>query len=290
MALISSNDVAEDAGPGADRAAGFSQSLARGLAVLDAFTGVRDTLGIAEISREVGLTKSTTHRYVNTLTVLGYLHQDRETRKYRLGSRAVEIGFAALNSIELTRVAAGPLQRLADETGFTVSMAVLDGPDVVYVERRRSGRDRQLDLDLQVGSRLPAYCTALGKVLLAAEEPGRLRALLDRVDLARRAPNTITVREHLLAALDRIRRGAVAVNDEELTPGLRAIAVPVRDRSRRVVAAVNIAVHTSGWNASTDALLRRLEPALRHAAADISAQLGFRERATAVPTSRSESD
>lgn len=290
MALNSSNATAREAGTGQDRATGFSQSLARGLAVLDAFTGLRDTLGIADIAREVGLTKSTTHRYVNTLAQLGYLHQDRETRKYRLGSRAVEIGFAALNSIELTRVAAGPLQRLADETGFTVSMAVLDGPHVVYVERRRSGRDGQLDLDLQVGSRLPAYCTALGKVLLAAEEPGRLRALLDRIDLARRAPNTITVREHLLAALDRVRRGGVAVNDEELTPGLRGIAVPVRDRSRRVVAAINIAVHTSGWNASADALLRRLEPPLRRTAADISAQLGYRERATPVPTARSGFD
>jgi IclR family pca regulon transcriptional regulator len=262
--------------PAAERS-GFSQSLERGLSVLDAFAGMSSTLGIAEIAREVGLNKSTTHRYVNTLAVLGYLHQDPESRKYRLGARAVEIGFAALNSIEITRIAAGPLQRLADETGFTVSMAVLDGPEIVYVERRRTGQDRQLDLNLQVGSRLPAYCTALGKVLLAAEEPGKLRALLDRIDLARRAPNTITAREHLLAALDRTRRGAVAVNDEELTPGLRAIAVPVRDRSRRVVAAINIAVHTTGWNASPDALMRRLEPALRRTAADISGQLGYRE-------------
>jgi IclR family transcriptional regulator, pca regulon regulatory protein len=259
---------------------GFSQSLERGLSVLDAFAGMHSTLGIAEIAREVGLNKSTTHRYVNTLAVLGYLHQDPESRKYRLGARAVEIGFAALNSIEITRIAAGPLQRLADETGFTVSMAVLDGPEIVYIERRRTGQDRQLDLNLQVGSRLPAYCTALGKVLLAAEQPAQLRALLDRIDLARRAPNTITAREHLLAALDRIRRGAVAVNDEELTPGLRAIAVPVRDRSRRVVAAINIAVHTTGWNASPDALMRRLEPALRRTAADISGQLGFREHAS----------
>ena len=154
---------------------------------------------------------------------------------------------------------------------------MLDGREIVYIERRRAGQHRQLDLNLQVGSRLPAYCTALGKVLLAAEEPAQLRALLDRIDLARWAPNTITAREHLLAALDRIRRGAVAVNDEELTPGLRAIAVPVRDRSRRVVAAINVAVHTTGWNASADALLRRLEPALRRTAADISGQLGYQE-------------
>lgn len=277
MTPTGSNGRAIPGGADRERAVAFSQSLERGLSVLDAFTGASATLGIAEIARDVGLTKSTTHRYVTTLTALGYLHQEPETRKYRLGARAMDIGFAALNSIELTRVAACPLQHLADETGFTVSMAVLDGADVVYVERRRAAGDRQLDLNLQVGSRLPAYCTALGKVLLAAEEPARLRALLDRIDLARRAPNTITVRERLLASLDRVRRGAVAVNDEELTAGLRAIAVPVRDRSRRVVAAINIAVHTTGWNASPDALMRRLEPALRHTAADISAQLGYRD-------------
>lgn len=259
-------------------ASGFSQSLERGLAILASFTGAGPSRGVVEIAAEVGLSKSTTHRYVNTLAALEYLQQDEETRKYRLGPRAVEIGFAALNSIELTRVAASRLQRLADDTGFTVSMAVLDGVEIVYVERRRSGTARQLDLDLDVGSRLPAYCTAMGKVLLAAEEPGRLRALLDRVDLARRAPNTITAREHLLAALHRVQRGEAAVNDEELTPGLRSIAVAVRDRSRRVVAAVGVAVHTTGWNASPEALRRRLEAPLRHTAADISTQLGYRER------------
>lgn len=274
MKPTESNDDATSA-IAASSPRGFSQSLERGLAILGTFTGRSATLGIADIAREVGLTKSTTHRYVNTLATLGYLQQEQETRKYRLGAKSVEIGFAALNSIEITRVAAGAMQRLADETGFTVSMAVLDGADVVYVERRRSGR--HLDLNLQVGSRLPAYCTALGKVLLAAEEPARLRILLDGVDLARRAPNTITAREHLMAALNRVRRGAVAVNDEELTQGLRSIAAPVRDRGGHVTAAVNIAVHTTGWNASIDAVVRRLEMPLRRTAAEISTRLGYRE-------------
>ena len=276
MSPIQSNDGEElgDAGP---RTKGFSQSLERGLGILAAFTGRQETLGIADLSREVGLTRSTTHRYVSTLAVLGYVQQDEETRKYRLGAKAVEIGFAALNSIEISRVAAGSLQRLADETGFTVSMAVLDGADVVYVERRRSGRARNLDLNLQVGSRLPAYCTALGKVLLAAQDPEDLRALLDRVDLARRTTTTITAREHLLGSLDRIRAGAAATDDEELTPGVRAIAVPVRDRSGRVSAAVNIAISTTAWNASVETIVRRLEPPLRRTAAEISTRLGHRD-------------
>lgn len=278
MASSNRNDSAvEGNGPEpAPGGAGYSRSLARGLAVLSAFTEGSDVLGVVEIARSVGLTKSTAHRYVNTLVVLGYLQQDEDTRKYRLGARAVDVGFAALHSIELTRVAATCLQRLADDTGFTVSMAVLDGSDIVYVERRR-GSARQLDLDLHVGSRLPAYCTALGKVLLAAEEPARLRELLDRIDLARRAPNTITAREHLLAALARVRRGQLALNDQELTPGLRGIAGPVRDRAGKVVAAVNIAVATTTWDASPEAFRRRLEGPLRSATAEISHRLGYRE-------------
>ncbi len=97
-------------------------------------------LGIADLARAVGLNKSTTYRYVATLAKLGYLQQDPDTKKYSLGPRVVDLGFAAINSMEITRVAARYLQALSDETGYTVSMAVLDGPDIVYVDRRRSGR------------------------------------------------------------------------------------------------------------------------------------------------------
>ena len=100
-----------------------------------------------------------------------------------------------------------------------------------------------MDLNLHVGSRLPAYCTAMGKVLLAYRDPASLRAVLDRTDLARRAPKTITAREQLMSVLGRVRETGIAVNDEELAPGLRSIAAPVRDRSGEVVAAVNVAVH-----------------------------------------------
>ncbi|WP_254715362.1 IclR family transcriptional regulator [Actinomadura sp. NAK00032] len=256
----------------------FSASLERGLRVLSAFTGSRSVLGVADLARAAGLTKSTTHRYVATLTKLGYLQQDPETKKYSLGPRAVDLGFAAIDSMELTGLAGPPLQALADETGYTASLGLSDGPDVVYVDRRRSGRRSALamDLNLHVGSRLPAYCTSMGKVLLAYKDAAELRQLLDRTDMARRGPKTITNREQLTAALARVRQSGVAVNDEELAPGLRSFAAPVRDRSGAVIAAVNVAVHLTVAPASVEALAGRVEPPLRRAAAEISRRLGHR--------------
>ncbi|MEU8796455.1 IclR family transcriptional regulator [Spirillospora sp. NPDC048819] len=256
----------------------FSASLERGLRILSAFTGDRSVLGIADLSRAAGLTKSTTHRYVATLTKLEYLQQDPETKKYFLGPRAVGLGFAAIDSMEVTNVAGPLLQALADETGYTASMGLSDGPDVVYVDRRRSGRRSALtmDLNLNVGSRLPAYCTSMGKVLLAHKDAASLRQILDRTDMARRGPKTITNREQLTAALARVRQSGVAVNDEELAPGLRSFAAPVRDRSGGVVAAVNVAVHLTVAPASVEALAGRVEPPLRRTAAEISKRLGYR--------------
>jgi IclR family pca regulon transcriptional regulator len=256
----------------------FSASLERGLSILSAFTGSRSVLGVADLARAAGLTKSTTHRYVATLAKLEYLQQDPETKKYFLGPRSVDLGFAAIDSMELTSLAGPPLQALADETGYTASMGLSDGLDVVYVDRRRSGRRSALamDLNLHVGSRLPAYCTSMGKVLLAYKDAAELRQILDRTDMARRGPKTITNREQLTAALARVRQSGVAVNDEELAPGLRSFAAPVRDRTGTVIAAVNVAVHLTVAPASVEALAGRVEPPLRRAAAEISKRLGHR--------------
>src|SRR5262245_51858979 len=173
--------------------AGYSQSLERGLAILSSFTPNRPLLGVSELARAVQLTRSTAHRYVTTLADLGYLEQDPATRKYRLGSRVLDLGFSAINSMELRQIAAPHLQELSDETGHTVNMAILDGVDIVYVERCRSSQQgqRDIDLNLHVGSRLPAYCTSMGKVLLAFLPQDELDLALDRIEFVRRGPNTL---------------------------------------------------------------------------------------------------
>jgi IclR family pca regulon transcriptional regulator len=257
----------------------YSQSLERGLALLASFSSARPLLGVSELARDVGLSRSTAHRYIATLAALGYLDQDVATRKYRLGLRVLDLGFSAINSMELRQISAPHLQRLSDETGHTVNMAVLDGPDIVYVERCRSAQrgQREIDLDLHVGSRLPAYCTSMGKVLLAHLPTDRRDALLRDVQLSQRGPNTLTSRTALLAELRRVHEEDLAVNNEELAFGLRSIAAPVRGQAGDVVAAINLAVHRS-WGSMED-LVRRLSPSLRTTAAAISARAGYRPAA-----------
>jgi IclR family pca regulon transcriptional regulator len=160
-------------------------------------------------------------------------------------------------------------------------MAILDGPEIVYVARVRSSRAGQpeIDLDLHVGSRLPAYCTSMGKVLLAfVGDPARADAL-DATDLASRGPNTVTERGRLESELGRVRETGLAVNNEELAYGLRSIAAPVRGHAGDVEAAINIAAHRT--MVSLENLVARFGPPLQRTAAEISARAGFREGAAA---------
>ena len=261
--------------PPAARSA-YSQSLERGLAILSSFRSGRPLLGISELSREVGLSRSTTHRYVATLAALGYLEQDAPSKRYRLGPRVLDLGFSAINSMELREVAAPYLQQLSDETGYTVNMAILDDVDIVYVERCRSARagQREIDLNLHVGSRLPAYCTSLGKVLLAYLPADAQADVLARSDLARRGPNTITDRPALVTELERVRTEGIAVNNEELAYGLRSIAAPIFAHDGAALAGINLAVHRT--MISVEDLVERLSTRLRRTADEISAQLGYR--------------
>jgi IclR family pca regulon transcriptional regulator len=224
----------------------FSQSLERGLAILGSFTPEKPVLGIADIADELGMSRSTTHRYVITLLALGYLEQGA-SRKYRLGLRVTDLGMSALNSTELREHSRPYLEELRQRTSYTVNVAVLDGPEILYVDRARSFRrgQSQIDLGLSLGSRLPAHCTSMGKLLLAFLPQPEQRSLIGEMKLSRHGPNTITSKKVLRAELERVREVSFAVNDEELAPGLYSISSPVRSDAREVVAAVNMAAHSS---------------------------------------------
>jgi IclR family transcriptional regulator, pca regulon regulatory protein len=259
--------------PQADNGPGFSQSLERGLAILSAFTPDRPALGISELARELDLTRSTTHRYVATLATLGYLQQDDATRKYRLGPRVLDLGFSMLGSMELREIAAPHLRRLTESTGHTSNLAIRDDTDVILIDRVRGrpGRYHHLEYSLHVGSRIPSYCSATGKALLAFMPRPELDQLLDRIDLVQRGPRTVTDRGTLLAELEQVRRTGVAVNDEELDRALRSIAAPVRARSGEVVAAVNVSIPWSP--VAMDELVIQLGPTLQATARQIAARV-----------------
>lgn len=253
----------------------YSQSLERGLAILGCFTPEHPILGIADIAEELGMSRSTTHRYVTTLFALGYLEQSR-SRKYRLGLRVTDLGMSALNSTGLREHVHPVLQELRQRTGYTVGLAVLDGTEILYVDRARSWRRgrREADFGLHPGSRMPAHCTAMGKVLLAYLPDHVQRELIAQMKLTRNGPSTITSKQTLRAELERVAREGFAVNDQELRPGLHAIAVPVRDESREVIASVGIAASPEAISLAD--LTEALKPHLISTAARISSRLGYR--------------
>jgi IclR family pca regulon transcriptional regulator len=253
----------------------FSQSLERGLAILDCFTPERPVLGISDIADELGMSRSTTHRYVITLVALGYLEQGA-SRKYRLGLRVTDLGMSALNSMSLGEHSRPYLEELRQRTSFTVNVAVLDGEEILYMERARSFRRGQnkIDLGLQPGSRLPAYCTSMGKLLMAYLPEAEQRDLINEIKLDKRGPNSITSKKALRTELEHIREENFAVNDQELAPGLHSISAPVRSETREVVAAVNMAAHSS--MISLEELVDALGPHLVSTADRISARLGYR--------------
>ena len=191
--------------------------MERGLAILTCFTPERPVLGIADIADELEMSRSTTHRYVTTLTALGYLEQGA-SRKYRLGLRVTDLGMSALSATGLREHARPYLEELRQHSHYTVSLAVLDGPEILYVDRLRRGQSKN-DLDLHTGSRLPAHCTSVGKLLLAYLPENEQRELLAEMTLTKRGPNTITSKKALLDELDAIREEGLAVNDEELAAG-----------------------------------------------------------------------
>jgi IclR family pca regulon transcriptional regulator len=242
------------------------------LAILGCFTPERPVLGIAEIADELGISRSTTHRYVITLFALGYLEQD-SSRRYRLGLGVTDLGMSVLNATGLREHAHPYLQELRRDTSYTVSIAALNGADIVYVDRAPSFRN-YVDLGLDTGSRLPAYATAMGKVLLASLPEREQSELLASMKLTQRGPNTITSKNALRVELEQIREEGFAVNDQELAEGVHAIAVPVRAISGKVVAALGLSADTS--TISLEELVDALGPHLVSTADRISARLGYR--------------
>jgi IclR family pca regulon transcriptional regulator len=259
-----------------ERSTSTSQSLERGLAILASFNSDRPLIGVSELSRDLDLSRSTAHRYLTTLARLDYLLQDPDSKRYRLGPKVLDLGFSAINSMGLREISAPHLRRLSDETQHTVNLAILDGVDVVYIERCRTARPDQheIDLNLHVGARLPTYCTAMGKAILAFVAEERREEIIGLIDFAPRGPNTHTDPDAFRADLARIRVSGLAVNDEELAYGLRSIAAPIHSHSGEVLAALNLAVHRT--MVTMDELIERYGPAVTKAAHDISLSMGHR--------------
>jgi IclR family transcriptional regulator, pca regulon regulatory protein len=249
----------------------YSLSLGHGLAILASFTAERPTLGIADMASVLSMSRSTTHRYAATLAQLGYLEQN-SARRYRLTPRCADVGLAALGSMALHECSRPFLHELRRQTGWTVSLAILDGNEVMLVERLRGWRGlHEIDLRLGSSARLPVHCTAMGKVLLAGLPDSELRELLVAVTLKRHGPNAITGKRALRSELEQVREQGYAIDDEELIGDLRSIAVPVPDAQGKVLAALDLSVSAAPF--AGDELSGEFGYMLVEAAEGITAEL-----------------
>lgn len=242
----------------------FVGSLEKGLRVLCAFGRKRPTLSLTELMAVSGLDKSSAQRFAFTLTELGFLQKDPATRRYRLSPRVLDIGYGYIEGDELVSLARPFLSEANKRCGDTVNLTQLDDTELVYVARFPS--HRAVSVDLLVGTRLPAYCSAPGRVLIAFQADAE--AIIDRSELVRWTETTITDRKELLARLARIRERRLEVANQETFVGDISIAAPIVDQSGRILAAVNIAVPTTTW--TLDSAVSQLGPLVEETATQIS--------------------
>lgn len=246
----------------------FVQSLARGLDVITAFDAEHRELTLSEVAHRTGLTRATARRFLHTLVALGYVRVDGQ--RFALTPRVMRLGYAFVSGLPLSEIAQPHLKQLSTRLGESVSVSVLDGPDILYVVRVAT--HRIMSTPIPIGTRFPAYATSMGKVLLAHLPADRLDAYLAATPLQPLTPYTTTDVHELRRELAAVRERGYAVNDQQLALGLRSLAVPLRERGR-VVAAVNcsLPVH-AGRTPWTD---EEVLGGLREAVAQIEEELAL---------------
>jgi IclR family pca regulon transcriptional regulator len=251
----------------AGRGAGpdFVEALARGLDVLACFDADHPAMSLTEVATAAGLARPTARRLLLTLEELGFVRSSAGT--FRLTPKVLTLGMAYVGALGLWDVARPHLEALVARTGESSSMAQLDGSDIVYVAR--VAVPKLIALRVEIGTRFPATRTSQGKVLLAALSPGQLAATLAEPSRSGLPPAVGRTPDELRAELTAVRARGWALADEELAPGVRSVAVPVRDRDGVVQAAANVTVHAAETTMET--LLRDHLPLLLRTAGDIGA-------------------
>lgn len=245
--------------PDKETIAGFS----KGLRVIEAFDAGRPRLSITEVAALTGLERATARRCLLTLVRDGYAGFDGKF--YWLTPKVLRLGFAYLSSTPLPRLVQPYLERLAEETEESCSASTLDGAEIVYIAR--ASQRRVMSIGLSVGSRLPAYCSSMGRVLLAAKPERERERLLEAAPRPQLTARTITGLSELRVEIARVASTGHAVVDQELEIGLRSIAVPVRDASGRVVAAINVG--TQAERASIETMRAVFLPLLQRAQGEL---------------------
>lgn len=246
--------------------------MANSIRLLTSFSGEEDELGITTLATRLRLAKSTVHRLASTLTSAGFLEQNAQTGKYRLGVALFELGALVRRRMDVANEARPKLRELLEKTGETVQLGIVDHFSVLYVYEMES--PRAIRMAAAVGGRAPLHCTAVGKVLLAFQPAEYVAKLTDR-GLAAYTAKTTTRREDLLGMLEEVRLRGHAVDDEESEGGLRAIAAPVRNHAGTVIAALGVAAPVQRMSKKA---LHACVPTVIDTANAVSARLGYVQR------------
>jgi DNA-binding IclR family transcriptional regulator len=266
-ASASEHEFSEAEGAGGDRL--FVAALERGLRVLECFGadgGAWNALGIREIASRTGLSVPAVQRATHTLVRLGYLSKDPATGRVRLTPRVLGPAYAYLQASPLYEVALPVVIDMRDEIGETVNLSVLDGFHAVILLRMPSRR--RINPTSTIGRRMPAFCTATGRSILAFASPAEQDVALDAAHIQALTPRTVTSRSDLLRCLEAVRADGYALVEQEASPAELAIAAPILDRQNLPLAALGISVSAADWTATQ--MRKRLAPAVVRAAAAIS--------------------
>ena len=252
-----------------ERARGGVQSLGRAFAILEEIARHREGIGLADLSKRVGLHNSTTFHLAKTMVSLGYIRQERDTKRYRVGRPLFALAASALDEIEMVNLATPILEDLSRESGESGHFAVRMGDSVVVIART-SGTGA-FQLTDRVGVVRPAHCTALGKIILASLRPDQLKRFLERVELKPSTGKSITDPAVLLREIAEIRRSAIAIDDGEFNPEVRCVAVPVFNFTGDVIGALGISGPV--WRMTDDVVKSRAR-LVQAAAKRLSAEFG----------------
>lgn len=253
-----------------ERARGGVQSIGRAFSIMEEIARNREGIGLAELSKRVGLHNSTTFHLVRTMVSLGYVRQLKDSKRYRIGRPLFALAANALDEIEMMSLATPVLEALSRDTGESAHFSVrMD--DSVVVLARTSGPGA-FQLADRVGVVRPAYCTALGKVMLASLTAEQLGSYLEHTELTALTPNTITGAERLRREIAEVRRTGVAIDDGEFDPEARCVALPVRDFTGQVIGAIGVSGPV--WRMSIDTL-HKAARVVRAAADKLSGEFGY---------------
>ena len=250
---------------------GKVQSVDKALLILRLLANKGREMKLTEISEELDINKSTLHGIISTLKHHGFIDQDGKTQKYRLGLYLIELGEIAAKSLDIINITSPIIEQVSHKLHETVHIASLDNYEVVYVNKRES--NQSMRIFTSIGSRNPAYCTGVGKAIMAFQEEERINELIPE-KLEKFTPNTINDRQEFINGLKRIKENGYAFDNEEFSVGLTCVAAPIFDSTGKAKYAISVSGPTVRM---TEEKVQESIKVIKEAAHEISSKIGYRE-------------